>query len=159
MKKYQDYEFSPIFIFWHQNPEKNNPWKKKVVGYFQWKIFCFISFLWMVYWWDTWKNSKIGHFWAINRSKPFFFQRNLSKMVIFGSFLVISQLWDLIKTWGFPEDDSYNHPDSSISPHDKFTKPHLTQPLQNDNFGIFLLISQLYDLIEAWGFHVMTKVS
>ena len=80
-------------------------------------------------------------------------------MLIFGSFLVISQLWDLIETWGFPVDDSYDHPDSSMSPHDKFTKPHLTQPLQNGDFCSFLLISQLFDLIEAWDFHVMTKVS
>ena len=52
--------------------------------------------------------------------------------------LPISQLWDLIETWGFRVDDLCYFPDSSRSPHHKFTKPKITQPFKNGNFWQFL---------------------
>ena len=48
--------------------------------------------------------------------------------------LTITSVWDLIETWGFRVDDPYDFPDISISPHKKFTKPNITQPLKNDDF-------------------------
>ena len=43
----------------------------------------------------------------------------------------VSQLWDLIETWGFHVDDPSGFPDIPISPHKKITKPNITQPLKN----------------------------
>ena len=60
--------------------------------------------------------------------------QNLFKLVIFG----ISQLWDLIETWGFPMDDLCELPDSSIFSADKFTKQNLTKPLQISDFWVYL---------------------
>ena len=49
-------------------------------------------------------------------------------------FLAINQVWDLIETWGFRMDDPYDFPDNLLSPHDKFTKLKIPQPLKNGNF-------------------------
>ena len=64
-------------------------------------------------------------------------------MMIFGSFLVISRLWDFIEACGFCAGDTYDLPDCFIPPHHKFSKPNITQPLQNSDFWPFLVISQL----------------
>ena len=61
---------------------------------------------------------------------------NLSKMVIFSSFLAITPVWDLIETWGFCVDDVCCFPDTPISPQHKFTKTKITQPLKNCYFEI-----------------------
>ena len=50
-------------------------------------------------------------------------------------FLAITPVCDLIETWGFRVDDPCDFPDIPISPHKKFTKPNITQPLKN---GIIL---------------------
>ena len=47
----------------------------------------------------------------------------------------VSQLWDLIETWGFREDDPCDFPDIPILPHKKFNKPNITQPLKNGDFS------------------------
>ena len=80
--------------------------------------------------------------------------RNLLKIVIFHSFLAITPVWDLIETWGFRVDDACNFPDIPMSPHKKITKPNITQPLKNGDFSQFLAITQVWELIETWGFHV-----
>ena len=51
-------------------------------------------------------------------------------------------------------DDSCDFPDIPISPHKKFMKPIITQPLKNDDFSQFLAITLVWDLIETWGFRV-----
>ena len=43
-----------------------------------------------------------------------------------------------IEMWGFHLDDTYKVPDSPISPHHKFTKPKITQPLKNGDLWQFL---------------------
>ena len=45
-------------------------------------------------------------------------------------------------------------PDIPISPHKKFTKPNITQPLKKGDFCSFLAITPVWDLIETWGFCV-----
>ena len=75
-------------------------------------------------------------------------------MMIFHSFLDITLVWDLIETWGFRVDDACNFPDIPMSPHKKITKPNITQPLKNGDFLQFLAITQVWDLIETWGFRV-----
>ena len=49
----------------------------------------------------------------------------------------ISQLWDLIETWGFRVDDPCDFPDIPILPHKKFTIPNITQLLKNCDFSQF----------------------
>ena len=58
----------------------------------------------------------------------------------------VSQLWELIETWGFHEDIKPNQTKSykSIPIH---TKPYQTKPR----------VSQLWDQIETWGFRVDIK--
>ena len=75
-------------------------------------------------------------------------------MIIFGSFLAITPVWNLIETWSFRVDYPCDFPDSTISPHHKLTKPKITQPLKNDDFGSFLAITPVWNLIETWGFRV-----
>ena len=41
-----------------------------------------------------------------------------------------------------------------MSPNKKFTKPNIMQPLKNGDFLQFLAITQVWDLIETWGFRV-----
>ena len=60
----------------------------------------------------------------------------------------------MIETWGFRVDDPCDFPDVPLSPHKKFTKPNITQPLRNDDFLQFLAITPFWDLIETWGFRV-----
>ena len=55
----------------------------------------------------------------------------------FLQFLAITQVWDLIETWGFHMGDPCVFPDNPISPHQKFTKPNITQPLKNGDFSQF----------------------
>jgi len=57
--------------------------------------------------------------------------------VIFRSFLAITPVWDLIETWDFRVDDPCDFPGIPISPHKKFTKPIITQPLKNNDFSQF----------------------
>ena len=47
----------------------------------------------------------------------------------FLQFLAITQVWDLIETWGFHVDDPCDVPDIPISPYKKIIKPNITQPL------------------------------
>ena len=49
----------------------------------------------------------------------------------------VSQLWDLIETWGFRVDDPCDFLDIPISPHKKITKPNITQPLKICDFYDF----------------------
>ena len=63
---------------------------------------------------------------------------NLLKNVIFHSFLAITPVWDLIETWNFRVDDPCDFPGIPISPHKKFTKPIITQPLKKHNHNKFL---------------------
>ena len=56
-------------------------------------------------------------FYYFKESKNLLCKFNLSKNVILSSFLVISWLWDLIETRGFPVDNPNDHPDNSTSPH------------------------------------------
>ena len=65
--------------------------------------------------------------------------------------LAITQVWDLIETWGFRVDDLSDFP---ISSHKKFTKSNIMQPLKYGNFCSFLAITPVWDLIETWGFRV-----
>ena len=69
-------------------------------------------------------------------------------------FLAITQVWDLIETWGFRVDDHSDFPDIPISPHKKFTKSNITKPLKYGNFCSFLAITPVWDLIETWDFRV-----
>ena len=69
-------------------------------------------------------------------------------------FLVITPVWDLIETWDFRVDDPCDFPDIPLSPHKKFTKPNITQPLKNGDFCNFLAITPVWDLTETWGFHI-----
>ena len=41
-----------------------------------------------------------------------------------------------------------------MSPNKRFTKPSITQPLKNCDFLQFLAITQVWDVIETWGFCV-----
>ena len=50
------------------------------------------------------------------------------------SVLAITPVCHLIESWGFRVDDPCDFPDSPISPHHKFTKPKITQPLKNGDF-------------------------
>ena len=74
--------------------------------------------------------------------------------MIFYSFVAITLVRDLIETWGFRMNKLCDFPDIPMSPHKKITKPNITQPLKNGNFLKFLVITQVWDLIETWGFHV-----
>ena len=60
----------------------------------------------------------------------------------------------MIETLGFRVDDPSDFPNIPISPHKKFTKSNITQPLKNGDVKKFLAITQVWDLIETWGFHV-----
>ena len=62
-------------------------------------------------------NHFIMIFYYFKESKNLLCKFNLSKNVILSSFLVISWLWDLIETRGFPVDNPNDHPDNSTSPH------------------------------------------
>ena len=55
----------------------------------------------------------------------------------FSQFLAITPVWDMIETWGFRMDNPCDFPDIPISPHKKFTKPNITQPLKNGDFSQF----------------------
>ena len=69
-------------------------------------------------------------------------------------FLAITQVWDLIETWGFCVNDPCDFSDISMAPHKKFTKLDIMQPLKNGDFSQFLAITKVWDLIETWGFRV-----
>ena len=64
----------------------------------------------------------------------------------------VSQLWDLIGTWDFCVDDPCDFSDIPISPHKKFTKPNITQPLKNCDFSQFFGHNSSLGLDRSLGF-------
>ena len=64
-----------------------------------------------------------------------------------------------IEMWGFHLDDTYKVPDSPISPHHKFTKPKITQPLKNGDLWQFLGYNSILglnrDQVFSRGWHIL----
>ena len=67
-------------------------------------------------------------------------------------FLAITQVWDLIETCGFCVDDLSDFPDIPISPHKKFNKSNITQPLKYGNFCSFFGYNSSLGLDRDLGF-------
>ena len=53
-------------------------------------------------------------------------------MVIFHSFLAITPVWDLTKTWGFHVDDPYDFLDIPKLPHKKFINQSFNVIIRKD---------------------------
>ena len=77
--------------------------------------------------------------YRLTKKLPNQISRNLLKIVIFHSFLAITQVLDLIETWGFRVDDHSDFPDIPISPHKNLPNQISRNLLNMVIFAVFWL--------------------
>ena len=127
------------------------------------KMVIFYSFLAITPVWDVietcffvWMTlvTSLIFLYRLTNKLPNQISPNLFKMVIFYSFWAITQVWDVIETWGFCVDDPCDFPDIPISPQKKLPNQTSRNLLKMMIFRSFLAITPVWDLIEIRGFHM-----